>query len=309
MRVAAALTLFALAACGGRSADTDSGPARDIRLDQASSAGTQAMAMDLPGVAVRQYTVALARARERDDSAAIADAAYNLALAQMLAGDPQAAVATARTAQAELERRHATVPAELALARAAAAYRAGDRADAAAAAQQALGAQATDPDTVPRAWFIRGLVAADNGDRALLAQAIAALGPAKATSKGPAKSADLEADREELEGRAAMLDGQAASALASFEQAAANRQQAIDYRGMTRSLALAGDASVMLDRKADAAGFFLRAGRSALLRGDDGVAMPLLKKAEDLARQSSQTGIADDVVRLRAEALARRATR
>ena len=291
--------VLALAACGGGAKDP--GQPRDIKLDQASSAGTQAMTMELPDVAVRQYKVALARAYERDDGGAIADTAYNLALAQMRAGDPKAAVATAQAAQVELERRRVAVPAELSLVRAAASYRAGDRVGAAAGAQQALAAKATDPDTGPRAWFIRGLVAADQGDRALLAQAIAAL--------RTSKSADLEADRLELQGRAAMLDGQAAAALAAFEQAAANRQQALDYRGMARTLALAGDACITLDRTGDAASFFLRAGRSAALQGDTAMALPLLKRAEDLAVRSGQTGIVDEAVRLRREASATPATR
>ena len=182
----------------------------------------------------------------------------------------------------------------LALVKAAAAYRTGDRTAAAAAAQQALDAKPSDPDTVPRAWFIGGLVAADQNDRASLGRAIAAL--------RPSKWADLEADRLELQGRAAMLDGQPAAALASFEQAAANRQQALDYRGMTRALVLAGDACTSLDRTADAASFFLRAGRSALLQGDAATALPILKRADELAIRSGQTGITDEVARLRREA-------
>ena len=111
---------------------------------------------------------------------------------------------------------------------AAAAYRNGDLGGATAAAQEALSRPAKDPDTVPRAWFIRGLVAADQGNGAALDQAIAAL-PAS-------KQADLEADRQELQGRAALLAARPADALALFEQSAGNRQQALDYRGMARAL-------------------------------------------------------------------------
>jgi hypothetical protein len=283
-----ALVLPALVACGGTK---DLGPPRDLKLDQASSAGTQAMTMELPDVAIRQYKVALARAYERDDTAAIADGAYNLALAQMKAGDPKAAVATVQTAEAELDRRRTPVPAELSLVKAAASYRASDPVGATTAAQQALAHPPGDSDTPARAWFIRGLVAADQGDRAALAQAIAAL--------KPSKSADLEADRQELQGRAALLDGRATDALTAFDQAAANRQQALDYRGMARTLAQAGEACLRLDRTAEAANYFLRAGRSALLQGDTAMASPLLKQADDLARRSGQTGIVDEVARLR----------
>jgi tetratricopeptide (TPR) repeat protein len=289
-----------LGACGGDN-PADPGPPRDIKLDQANNAGSQALSMDLPDVAVRQYKVALARAYERDDAGAIGDVAYNLALAQLKAGDAKGAVASVRAAQAELERRRMPVPAELSLVQAAASYRARDPAGAVAAAQQALDRPAGDPDTVPRAWFIRGLVAADQGDRAALAQAIAAL--------RPSKSADLEADRQELQGRAALLDNQPADAITAFDQAATNRQQSLDYRGMARTLALAGETCVRLERNADAAAYFLRAGRSALLQGDTATASPFLKRAEELATRSGQTAIVDEVARLRRETAPKASTR
>ncbi len=290
------LPLLVLAACGG-GAPADTGPPPDIKLDQANKAGTQALSMDLPNVAVRQYKVALSRAYERDDAGAIGDIAYNLALAQMKAGDPKAATATAREARAELERRRVPVPPELILVQAAAAYRSGDLGAAGAAAHEVLDRGAKDPDVVARAWFFRGLVAADRGDSAGLAQAIAAL--------PPSKQADIEADRQELQGRAALLGNQPAEALALFEQSAANRQQALDYRGMARALSLAGDAAVRANRPGDAADLFLRAGRSALLQGDTAMATPLLKRAEDLARQTGQTGIVEEVARQRKAAVER----
>ncbi len=289
---AAALTLVA---CGSSGRHEEAEP-RDLKLEQASSAGTQALAMDLPGVAVRQYQVALTRAYERDDTAAIADSGYNLALAQMKAGNAKGAIASVRSVQSELARRHAPVPAELSLVQAAASYRLGDADGATAAARQALERPAADVDTVPRAWFIRGLVAADRSDRTSLAEAMAAL--------KPAKSADLEADRFELGGRAALLDNQPANALPQFVRSAAGRQQTLDYRGMARALSWAGDASLRLGREADAVDYFLRAGRSALLQGDSAMALPLLKRAEELARQSGQDSIVDEIVRLRRSAAA-----
>ncbi|GEP56040.1 hypothetical protein [Reyranella soli] len=290
------LSVLALAACGGGT-PVDTGPPPDIKLDQANKAGTQALSMDLPSVAVRQYKVALSRAYERDDAGAIGDVAYNLALAQMKAGDPKAAIATAREARAELARRRAAVPPELILVQSAASYRTGDLGAAASAAQEVIDSGAKDPDAVRRAWFIRGLVAADRSDAAGLAQAIAALMP-------PTKQADLEADRQELQGRAALLAGDSGGALSLLEQSASNRQQALDYRGMARALSLAGDAALRSGRAADAADLFLRAGRSALLQGDTATATPLLKRAEDLGKQTGQTSIVEEVVRLRRVAAA-----
>jgi hypothetical protein len=289
------LSLLVLAACGS-GAPADTGPPPDIKLDQANKAGTQALSMDLPSVAVRQYKVALSRAYERDDAGAIGDVAYNLALAQMKAGDPKAAIATAREARAELDRRRAAVPPELILVQAAAAYRSGDLGAATGAAREVIERGSKDPDVVPRAWFIRGLVAAERSDAAGLAQSIAAL--------PPSNQADLEADRQELQGRAALLAGDSGAALNLFERSAANRQQALDYRGMARALALAGDAALRTGRSADAADFYLRAGRSALLQGDTATATPLLKRAEDLGKQTGQTGIVDEVTRLRKAAAA-----
>lgn len=282
--------LAALGACGGGT-PADPGPPPDVKLDMANKAGTQALSMDMPAQAVRQYQLALSRAYERDDAEAIADTAYNLALAQMRAGDPKDALRTAREARAELDRRNVAIPAELALVQAAAAYRSGDPGAAAGAASQVLELKARDPDTVPRAWFIRGLVAAERGDGAALAQALAAL--------PPSKQADIEADRQELIGRTALLDGRPAEALASLEQSAANRRQSLDYRGMARALVLAGDASLKLGRPSEAAMLFLRAGRSTLLQGDTATATPLLRRAEDLAKQTSQAGIVEEIARLR----------
>jgi hypothetical protein len=296
--VLAPFAALALAACGGGT-PVDTGPPPDVRLDQANRAGTQALSVDMPSLAVREYKVALARAYERDDATAIADVAYNLALAQMKAGDAKAALATVHDARGELERRRVEIPAELFLVQAAAAYRTGDLGGATAAAQDALGRPAKDPDTVPRAWFIRGLVAADQGNGAALDQAIAAL-PA-------GKQADLEADRQELQGRAALLAARPADALALLEQSASKRQQALDYRGMARALSFAGDAALRSNRAAEAAEFFLRAGRSSLLRGDTAAALPLLKRAEDLTRQTAQAGIVEEVTRLRKAAAERAA--
>ncbi len=293
----ALLAALGLAACGGGTVET--GPPADVRLDMASRAGNDALSLGMLALAVRQYKEALSRAYERDDAGAIADCAYNLALAQMRSGQSKAALATVREARAELDRRRATVPAELVLVQAAAAYRTGDLGGAQAAANEAIAGTAGDPDTLARAWFIRGLVAADRNDGAALAEAIAALSARKPSLSS---KADLTGDLQELQGRAALLDNRAAEAFALFEQSAANRQQAIDYRGMARALALAGNAALQLSRPRDAADLFLRAGRSALLQGDPEAALPLLKRAEELARQTGQQDITEEVGRLRKSA-------
>ena len=293
------MAAIALAACGGSPADP--GPPPDAKLDQANRAGSQALSMDMPSLAVRQYKTALQRAYERDDAGAIADVSYNLALAQMRAGDAKAAITTVRDAQRDLELRRLPVPAELFLVLAAASYRAGDLAAADSAAQEASSRTSSDSDTAPRAWFIRGLVAAQRGDGPALAQVIAAL--------PTSRQADMQADREELEGRAALLGNRPADALVLLQRAAANRQQALDYRGMVRALASAADAAQRSGQAPEAADLLLRAGRSALLRGDTATAQPLLRQAEEVARQTGQSGIVEEVARLRRAAAERPAAR
>ncbi|MBL0900869.1 MAG: DUF885 family protein, partial [Reyranella sp.] len=78
-----------------------------------------------------------------------------------------------------------------------------------------------------------------------------------------------------------------------------SRQQALDYRGMARVLAMAAEASLKLSRTSDAAVFYLRAGRTNLLQGDMAAATPQLKRAEDLARQTSQADVVEEIARLR----------
>lgn len=284
----------AMAACGGGS--EEKGPPVDQPLEQASRAGAQAMAMGMPTLAVREYKAALVRAYERDDASAIADSGYNLALAQMRANDPRAAMATINEVRAELDRRGVATPGELFLAEAAAAYRNGALEAALAALRPILGSTGGDPDTLARAWFIRGLIAADRGDGATLSRAIEALAARKPSAAG---ASDFAADLAELQGRSALLQGRDVEALALFERAAADRQLALDYRGMARALALAGDAAARAGQTARAAGLYLRAGRSALLQGDPATAGPLLQRADSLARQTGQSDVVDEVQRLR----------
>jgi hypothetical protein len=281
---------LALCGCSG-SKPVDEGPPHDVKLEQSNTAGNQALSMAMPSVAVRQYTLALKRAYERDDSTAIGDTGYNLALAQMQTGDSKAALATVHDTRLELERRHVPVPPELILVQAAAAYRSGDAAGAGQAAQEVLDRGGGGAGTAERAWYIKGIVAAERGDRATLAQAIAAI-PA-------ASPAGSDGDRDELQGRVALIDGRAPDAQSAFERSAADRQQILDYRGMARALALAGDAALEANRASEAAILYLRAGRSNLLQGDKPAGLALLKRAEDAARLGNQTSVVEEVRKLR----------
>jgi len=58
------------------------GPPDDAALTRLGHAGDIAFNLEQPAQAAEQYRAALARARTRDDAAAIADAGFNLAAAQ-----------------------------------------------------------------------------------------------------------------------------------------------------------------------------------------------------------------------------------
>jgi hypothetical protein len=95
------LLLAFLAGCGSpRSEKPD-----DATLTRLRHAGDAAYNLERADEAASQYRAALARARQRDDAAAIADAGFNLATAELRSGHPHAARRIAGEMQAELGRR------------------------------------------------------------------------------------------------------------------------------------------------------------------------------------------------------------
>jgi len=289
VRALALILALLLAACG--SSPPDEGPPPDRRLEQTNRAGTHALALNQTAEAIKQYRAALTLAYERDDAAAIGDVGYNLAVAQLRAGSAADAMRTAHETRAELDRRRKPPPAELILVQAAAAYRLGKADEASASAQEVLARSPLDRETASRAWYIRGAVLADRGDAQGLAQALAAI--------LPSSQPDQEGDRLELSGRAAQLAGAPERAAREFEQAADQRRFALDYRGMARALSLAGEATLRQGRVADAAVFFLRAGRSALLQGDAATGRALLDRAGQLARETGALDVNVEVERVK----------
>jgi tetratricopeptide (TPR) repeat protein len=238
-------------------------PPEDPTLSRLGHAGDIAFNLEKPAQAAEQYRAALDRARVRDDASAIADAGFNLAAAQLRAGQVAAAMQTAKELQIELARRGIRDPA-FELITATALYRQNDprNADAAAAAL-------TDGKDVAlgnAAWFLRGLIADERGDRAGLEQALASLTP----------TADA-GDVAELRAR---LGHDPAQALHSADI----RRDQLDYRGMARSLALAAQYSPDAATGAD---LYLRAGRSAAALGDIVQARAWLSRARDLAPDPS----------------------
>lgn len=262
------------AACGG----TPPPEPPDPTLARQTRTAMLAWQQDRPAQAAELFREALRRAYARDDLAAIADLAASLAAAELRLGNAEAARDTAAAARAEVNRRGGTMPAELPLAEAVARWRLGD-----AAGARALTSAITAGEAGARARFIDGLIAADEGDAAALAAARAAL--------PPTDEPDLLADARELDGRASLMAGDASGARIALLRAAELRQEARDYPGMARALALAGGAAAREGRTAEAADLALRAGRSAAADGDARAAREWLDQAVRLARQAGSSEV------------------
>ncbi len=273
------LALPLLAACGSTPAPAP--PPPDETLGRAARAGRLALELDRPAEATRLYGTALARARERDDASAIADAGIGLAAAELARNRNSAALATSREVQAELLRRNAPVPDALRLTEALALYRTGDLAGAGRVAGAITG---DDADVLRRAWFLRGLVAAGRGDAAGLAAARAALGEPEARG--------FRADARELAARAALDAGDGPDARRLAAEAAQLRREGLDYRGLSRALALEAEAARRQGENAAAADLLLRAGRGAAARNEFAEARRWLQQSETLARQARAPEIA-----------------
>jgi hypothetical protein len=273
-----------LAGCGGD--PSPSGPPPDETLQRATRAGRLAYDLERPEEAVASYRTALTRAQERDDLGAIGDIGYNLAVAELGANLADRALADARATRAELERRGTKPSPALLLAEATALYRLHSVAQADALAARI--AAAGDAEAAARATFLRGLIADEKNDTERLAAALRAL----ATPTQPS----LQADAAELAARLALRHGDAARARQEAVRAAQLRQDTLDYRGLARALAVAGEAARRTGDNAAAADFLLRAGRSALAQADKDSARPWLKAAIALAPKSVIAAAATDLL-------------
>ena len=258
--------------CGGSASDT-AVPSADPMLQRAVHAGDLAFAMERNDEAAAQYRAALDRAEARDDAQAIGDAGYDLAVVDLHAGKPAAALAAARATRSGLARRGVSPFPALLLVEATALYRTGALADADREAQAVE--RSADRSAAARAAFLRGLIADRRGDLGELAAAAAAL----ATATSPS----FEADASELAARPALRQGDAPRARWEAARARTLRQTTFDHRGLARALALEGTAAERSGDTLAAAGFFLRAGRSAALQGNTTDGRAWLDRAVSLA--------------------------
>jgi tetratricopeptide (TPR) repeat protein len=145
----------------------------------------------------------------------------------------------------------------------------------------------SEPGILARLHFLRGLIAAERGDRQQLRTSLAAL--------DAADSKALDVDRAELRGRLAMAERHWAEAVAAFVTAAALHQKALDYPNMVRALAMAGDASVQMGQLQEALIFFFRAGRSAARLEMANEALQWLTQTQQLAQHTGDMRMRTDI--------------
>lgn len=273
MRCAALLAAaLHLAACGGAPAPATP---RDEVLTGFAGAARGALDNDEPASAADLYARALVRARERDDAAAMDDMGFGEATAALAAGDAARALRVAQAVHDDLARRGGAASPRLLLAEATALHRLGRAAEAGARATEVTNRGEADAAAALRAHLLLGLLAAARGDAA-------ALDRHRAAFAEPLPPSFL-ADAAELDAHRALLGGEAPHAAARAEAAARLRQEALDYRGLSRALALEGRARARLGQEVRAADLLLRAGQGAAMRGEAADARAWLAEAARLA--------------------------
>jgi tetratricopeptide (TPR) repeat protein len=284
----AVLLVVAISACGSRRAPQATA-APDKEFERTSRAAGTAFGEGEYARAADLYRQALKRAYARDDRETIVDTQYNLAVVLLRLGSLEEAHAVVDDAKAELSRAGQAVPAHLLLLEATILYRTGQTAAAWDISEQLLvGAAEAASGIMAKAQFLRGLMAAERGDKVRLQESVAAV----ETANHP----ELRADHAELRGYLAMAERNWEAAVQAFDAAAELRRESLDYASMIRALAMAGEASERSERQRAAAVFYLRAGRSASQLDRKREALHWLMRAQLLARQAGDVRTLQEVL-------------
>jgi len=283
IRLLIVISLFTSAGCGSRQTSPP-GPPVDKDLERTNRAARTAFENRRIQQAAALYRQTLERAYLRDDLAAAIDAKYNLAVCLTLLQSDQEALELVKQAGEELTRAGQPVPPDILLLEATIRYRLGQLHEAWQLTDDIL----KEPDTIPSAvqsktQYLRGLIANDRGDPQTLRTEISAL----TKSDSPV----VRADREELIGHLALMERSWNEAVLAFDESAAIRRQMLDYRGMVKALAKAGEASERAGRLVAASRRYLRAGQSAALQGNAEQARMWLTRAALLADQGGDENI------------------
>lgn len=275
-KVVPLLLAVVLGACGSSTPMEEPTPGDD-RLERTNRVARIAFQQGRYASALTLYRQVEDLAYERDDVDAAVDAQYNAAVCLVRLDRVEEADALLRRTKGELERAGSRQPLEVQLLEATVLYRQQRYAEARTITGVII-SEAPASEAARRAQFLRGLIAAAEGDAARLRMAIADL--------DAATDDRLLADRLELQGHLARLERRYDESLAAFDETARVRSAGFDYRGTVRALASAGEAAEAAGRASEASVHYLRAGRSALQQGADERAQALLARARTLAEQA-----------------------
>ncbi|MGD8953116.1 MAG: hypothetical protein PVI45_01970 [Desulfobacterales bacterium] len=289
----AAVCLFIWTGCGGSRQVKADVPGSDREFDRNSRMARMAFENGQISQAIEGYKRALARAYITDDLNAIVDTRYNLAVCHLRQGNYLATLENVERAQEELLSAGRPVSADLLLVQAVALYHNGTPGRAWQISEEILSVKpAPSPETLSRTHFLRGRMAADRGDMEQLRFEITALGEPSVPG--------LQADRLELIGRLAMLDGRWDDAVTALDQAASMRAVNRNYRSMAAVLATAAEACERAQRPEDAAYRYLRAARSAALSGETERATVWLQESVRLADLAGAESLLQEARRFQA---------
>jgi tetratricopeptide (TPR) repeat protein len=301
-----------VAACGvlagllfGCSSAPKSPPAEaaDRDLVAAAAAGQQAFARGAYDAAAEQYGRALARARLRDDPAAIGDQAFNAAVC--LAAVGRTVEAGERLAEAEVALRRGGLPlADVLLVGARLAYRGADGSPAALGAASAAAARVLDepgsaPSDVHRCEIalLRAEIACDQGDPGSAGEHLVRAG-ALALALPPGS---LAAGMARATGRVHALRGEHRAAARSFDEEAQHQRASHRYADMARALLRAARAHGDDARPDLAAERYYRAGLSLFAQEKFADAAGALARADAALAASPDDPLRRVVAALRVE--------
>ena len=278
-----AIATLILGGCGS-SAPVQKGPVTDQDLELFNRAAQQAYDNGKLRQAVSFYQKALERAYIRDDYRAVLDTQYNMAVCLINLQSYAQASEAIQQAKTEMAMAGQSVSADFLLLEATVFYLREDSDAAWAISDQILAASPQASSIVQsKIHFLRGLIASKQRDTAKLREAI--------VSMGQPNLPQLSADRHELLGHLAMLQQDWEKAMDAFEAAIELRRECLDYRGMVKALALAGEANEKAGHAYEASIRYLKAGRSAALQGEFDHALNWLNRAEQIAGSAGEAQI------------------
>ncbi len=281
-----AIALLVFGGCGS-SAPVQKSPAIDEDLERFNRAAQQAFDSGRLQQAAAFYRKALDRAYIRDDFRAALDAQYNMAICLINLQSYAQAFEVIQQAKTEMAMAGYSREADFLLLEATVLHLREDSDAAWKMTDQILSATPEASSIVQcKTHFLRGLIASKKGDTDKLREAIVSIGQPKLPL--------LRADRHELLGHLAMAEYNWGEAVNAFEAATDLRREAREYRGMVKSLALAGQASEKAGNPHEASVRYLRAGRSAALQGQFDDALNWLNRAEQIASNAGEVQIVQE---------------